>query len=68
MHPHGDPPEAPLRTSRISKFQKLLEMVFIMLSVLSVGVMEQEVSNARPLPDRTVPVGGVSSPHCNLSV
>lgn len=36
--------------------------------MLSVGVVEQEARNAGPLLDCTVPMGGLSSPHCNLSV
>lgn len=65
MHPCEDATEAPLSTSQIPNSQKLLEMV---LTMLSVGVMEQEVMNASPLSDCTVPMEGVSSPLCNLRV
>lgn len=65
MHPCEDAAEAPLSTSQISNSQKLLEMV---LTMFSAGVMEQEVRNVRPLSDCTVPMGGVSSPPCNLRV
>lgn len=64
MHPSEDAAEAPLSSSQISNSQKLLEMVLM----LSVGVREQEVRNVSPLSDGTVPMGGVSSPPCNLSV
>lgn len=64
MHPSEDVAETPLSASQISNSQNLLEMVLM----LRVGVMEQEVRNVSPLSAGTMPMGGVSSPPCNLSV
>lgn len=65
MHPCEDAAEAPQSTPQIPNSQKLLKMV---LTMFSAGVMEQKVRNVSPLSDCTVPMGGVSSPPCNLSV